>query len=65
MTSPIICQCDGRAAVATDGKKPRAPRELNAMPQASQVELNDMSLGCVSTPSSASRPMNRGYVRSL
>ena len=41
------------------------PRELKATPHAWQVVLKDMSLGCVTTPSSSSSPMNRGYVRTL
>ena len=60
-----IRHCEGRAAVAGSGNNPSTPRELKAMPQASHADANDMSLGCVSTPSSASKPTKRGYVRSL
>ncbi len=58
--SRSIFQWVGRAVVAASGKNPRAPRELYAMPHVSQVELNDMSLGCVSTPSSSSSATNCG-----
>jgi hypothetical protein len=50
----------GRTSDLGSAKKPRQPRELKAMSQVRHDDPSDMSLGCVSTPSSASRPTKRG-----
>ena len=51
---------EGRRARPRWAKKPRAPRDPNSTSHARQTEANDMSEGCVSTPSSANRPTRFG-----